>query len=125
MKKFFQYLFYRMARTSPKKKYNDGIISVSICQTLIIVNIIFFVIYGPLEIHGKITDIEYFLFFVIFFGIDYYNNKIYNGKFEEFDKKWRNESKKAKVFGMIKVVSFIIFCWGLVFINGWIYNRYK
>lgn len=125
MKIFFEYIFYRMAKLHPSKEYHEGTLSLTICQTSIIVNIIFFLIYGPFEIHRKSNNYEYLGFLVIFFGIDYYNNKLYKDRFEEFDKKWGNESKKDKIVGMIKVISFIFLCWGLFFINGWIYNRYK
>lgn len=125
MKTFFEYLYYRIAKLNFVKNFERATISVTMCQTLLIVNIIFFFIYGPFEIHGKSNSYEYLGFLVIFFGLDYYNNKLYKGRFEEFDKKWCNETKKAKIIGMIKVISFIILCWGLVFINGWIYNRYK
>lgn len=125
MKTFFEYLYYRIAKLNFVKNFERATISVTICQTLLIVNVIFFLIYGPFEIRGKSNSYEYLGFLAIFFGLDYYNNKLYKGRFEEFDKKWGNEPKKDKIIGMIKVISFIILCWGLVFINGWIYNRYK
>jgi flagellar basal body-associated protein FliL len=62
---------------------------------------------------------------VIFFGLDYYNNKLYKGRFEEFDTRWGNEPKKKKVINMIVIVLTIIIAWGLVFINAWIFGRYK
>ncbi|WKW46707.1 hypothetical protein P3875_01145 [Myroides sp. JBRI-B21084] len=125
MKTFFEYLYYRIAKLNFLKNYERATITVTVCQTLIIVNIIFFTIYGPFKIIGKANLIEYLIFLSIFFGLDYYNNKLYRGRFDEFDKKWGNESKKDKIIGMVKVISFIIFCWGLLFINGWIYSRYK
>ncbi len=118
-------MFYRMAKLHPKKEYHEGTLSLTVCQTLIIINIIFFLIYGPFEIKRKSNPIEYIVFLLIFFGLDYYNTKLYKGRFEEFDKRWTNESKKDKLIGMIKIISFVIFCWGLILINGWIYNRYK
>jgi hypothetical protein len=125
MKTFFEYLYYRIAKLNFVKDFERATISVTVCQTLIIVNVIFFLIYGPFEIHGKLNNYEYFGFLAIFFGLDYYNNKLYKGRFEAFDQKWGNEPKKDKIIGMIKVISFIILCWGLFFINGWIYDRYQ
>lgn len=125
MKTFFEYLYYRIAKLNFLKNYERATITVTVCQTLIIVNIIFFTIYGPFKIIGKANPMEYIIFLAIFFGLDYYNNKLYKGRFDEFDKKWGNENNKDKILGMIKVISFIIFCWGLIFINGWIYSRYK
>lgn len=125
MKTFFEYVYYRIANLNFVKNYERAIISVTMCQTLIIVNLYIFFIIGPFKIKGKSTPIEYIVYLVIFFGLDYYNNKLYKGRFEEFDKKWRNESSKDKIIGMVKVVFFVILCYGLFFINGWIYDRFK
>jgi hypothetical protein len=125
MKTFFEYLYYRIAKLNFVKDFERATISVTMCQTLIIVNLYIFLIMGPFEIKGKLSPIEYIIYLAIFFGLDFYNNKLYKGRFEEFDRKWGSEPKKTKMIGMIKVISFIILCHGLFFINGWIYNRYK
>jgi hypothetical protein len=125
MKTFFEYLYYRIAKLNFVKDFERASISVTMCQTLVIVNLYIYFIMGPFEIKGKSSPVEYIIYLVIFFGLDYYNNKLYNGRFHEFDEKWANESRKDKIVGMIKVISFIVLCWGLFFINGWIYDRYK
>ncbi len=125
MKTFFEYLYYRIAKLNFVKNYERAIISVTVCQTLIVMNIAFFLIYGPLKIKGKFNTFEMFFILAIFFGLDYYNSKLYKGKYDKLNEKWGNQSKKDKIMGMIIVVSFIILCWGLVFINGWLYKRLK
>ena len=86
-------------------------------------NLYFFIIIGPLGIKRKLLTIEYIFFLTIFFGLDFYNHKLYKGRFEEFDKKWGNEPKINKILGMIKVMAFIILCWGFFLITAWIYDR--
>lgn len=131
MKLFFEeYIYYHsiyFKKIFPKWNNWEShtIISLTICQTLIILNFLFFLIYGPLKLKGELNPVEYFAILAIFFGLDYYNNKLYKGRFEEFDKKWKNVERRRKIIKLLIMVIFTFFCWGLIFINGWIYSRYK
>lgn len=131
MKLFFEeYIYYHsiyFKKIFPKWNNWEShtIISLTICQTLIILNFLFFLIYGPLKLKGEFNPVEYFAILAIFFGLDYYNNKLYKGRFEEFDKKWKNVERRRKIIKLLIMVIFTFFCWGLLFINGWIYSRYK
>ena len=61
----------------------------------------------------------------LLFLINYINISKYEGRYEEFDNRWRNESAKRKVIGYIIVILLIIFSFGLFFINGWIFGKFK
>jgi hypothetical protein len=126
MRQFFQYMYYRMAKLHPKKKYQEGTLSVTMVQFLVVINAILVV---NLKLFNgekrKFNSYEIIIFLVIFFGLDYYNNKLYKGRFEEFDARWGNEPKKKKVINMIVIVLAIIIAWGLAFINAWIFGRFK
>ena len=124
MKVFFEYFYYRIAKLNFKKNYERAIISVTVVQHLMLVNLYFFLVAGPLEIRGKFSAMEIIIYLAIFFGLDFYNYKIYKDRFDEFEEKWGNESNKMKTIGIIKVLLFIIFSFSLIFINGWIYDRF-
>lgn len=105
---------------------SQAIISVTMVQFLVIINA--FLIINLKLFNGeerKFNTYEIIIFLVLFFGLDYYNNKIYKGRYEEFDALWGNEPKKKKVINMIVIVLTIIIAWGLVFINAWIFGRFK
>lgn len=122
---FFEYFYYRIAKLNFTKDYERAIISITMCQFMIILNIVIFLVIGPFEIKGKISPLEYVFFVLIFFVLDWYNNKLYNGRFQEIEKKWSTESENEKAVGLIKVFFFIILSFGLTFVNGWIYSRYQ
>ena len=126
MKTFFEYLYYRIAKLNFVNNFERAIISVTIVQFLVIINaflIINLKLFNGVE--RKFKTYEIIIFLLLFFGLDYYNNKLYKGRFEEFDARWGNESKKKKIFNMIIIVLTIIIAWGLVFINAWIFGRFK
>ncbi|ESU23810.1 hypothetical protein FLJC2902T_32230 [Flavobacterium limnosediminis JC2902] len=79
----------------------------------------------PLGLVGKPSNPVIVTFLLLYFALDYYNSKLYKGRFEEFKEKWGIEDKKNRKVGNRKIILFIIFSWGFIFINGWIYNRYQ
>lgn len=123
MKKFFEYMYYRMAKLSPKKQYQDAALPISVCQVLLIFNLYFFLIIGPFNITGKLTSVEAIVMMLVLVGLGFYNQKLYAGRFEEFDKKWGNETTTQKILGMIVIFLFVCFCWFAGFIIAWIYGR--
>lgn len=126
-KRFFEYFFYRIAKLNLRfTKPDRAITSVTAVQFSIIMNI-FLAIYLMLfpNIKRNFTIYEILALLAVFFTIDYFNTRIYKGRFEEFDKRWNNEPRSRKVVGMFVVIGFIIFSLGLIFINGLIFDRYK
>jgi hypothetical protein len=123
MKEFFEYFFYRMYKRDNSKE--NATLFITMTQAMFLMNIIHLFIYGPLEIRGKITDFEKILTVLFILGFGFFNLNFYSKKLEELEKKWGNESTKEKRIGMVKIVLFAIVSWGFIFINGWIYNRYK
>ena len=113
-----------MAKWDKNSSYGVPTLGITTCQFFIIANLYFFLVAGPLNIRGRLNTIETIIYLIIFFGLEFYNNKIYKNKFNEFEKRWGNESKKDKTIGIIKVILFIIFSWGLIFINAWIYDLF-
>ena len=125
-KTFFEYFFYRIAKLNLKiTKPDRAVTSVSLVQQNILINILF--VFQGIMLPDKrgMTYYEVIIYFVLFFTIDYFNIKIYKGRYEEFDKRWGNEPRKKKIIGMFIVIGFIIFSFGLFFINAWIFDRFK
>ena len=131
MKQFLEYFYYRWARLNLNTKYGYPTLAVTSCQFLIFMNIIFFVVcsidflFEDLYLEKKVHQFNSIIIVGLIFGIDYYNNKLYKGRYEEFDEKWGTETKEEKRIGMLKIIIFIIFSWGLIFINAWIFDRYQ
>jgi hypothetical protein len=131
MKCFFERQYYYMSKYNKimfknwKGWESQAVISITMVQFLILLNIILAVseIIFP-ETKRKFNTYEIIIFLVMFFGLDYYNNKIYKGQYEEFDARWGNEPKKKKVISIIIITLTIMIAWGLVFINGWIFGRF-
>ena len=124
---FFEYFFYKIAKLNIKfTKPDKTIASVSGVQFLIILNIFIF-FYSLLSPHTSrgLNYIEIIFIVALLFLIIYINISKYEGRYEEFDNRWRNESAKRKVIGYIIVILLIIFSFGLFFINGWIFGKFK
>lgn len=125
-KTFFEYLFYKIAKLNIKlTKPNRAIVSVSGVQMNIVINIIIFFYCILFPSKRGLTNYEILIYFIIFFIIDYFNVKIYEDRFAELDKRWGNETIKRKIIGYIIVILTIIFSFGLFFLNGWIFGRFK
>ena len=105
---------------------SQAILSVTMVQFFIILNIIvgIYFTFFP-EVKRKFKSYEIIIFLALFFLIEYNNNKLYKGKYDELDKRWGNQLKKKKIIDIIVIVLVIIFSWGFVFINSWIFSRYK
>ena len=127
MKKLFEYFYYRIAKLNFKEnKPERAIISVTITQSIIILNIVMgLILYIFPKIKRKLNIFEILFILLVFFGLDYYNNKIYKGRYNEFNERWSNESKTSKIINMFFLILFIIFSWGLIFIFGWINGRFN
>ena len=126
-KTFFEYFFYRIARLNLRfTKPDRAITSVTGVQFLLIMNLLL-VIYSLVFPNDRrsFSGYEIIILLVIFFTIDYFNVKTYKGRYEELDRRWENESHKKKTIGMFIVIGFIIFCFGLLFITGFIFDRFK
>jgi hypothetical protein len=127
MKTFFEYFYYRIAKLNfGNNNPERAMIGLTSCQTIILLNVIMsvYLLIFP-DIKRKFHVYEIIIILIIFFAIDYYNSKLYKGRYEEFHKRWGNESKKKKVINFIWVILFILFSWGLIFINSWIFGRFK
>ena len=125
-KTFFEYLFYKIAKLNIKlTKPNRAIVSVSGVQMNIVINIIIFFYCILFPSKRGLTNYEILIYFIIFFIIDYFNVKIYEDRFAELDKRWGNETIKRKIIGYIIVILTIIFSFGLFFLNGCIFCRFK
>lgn len=126
MKSFFEYFYYRMYKLKGNNNsWEMPLLGLSVTQFMLIVNIVFLLIYGPLNIKGNLSGIEKGVLIILFFGLQFYNYKVYNPKIEQFDIKWGSENKRQKTIGMIKIILFIAFSWGFIFINAYIFDRYK
>ncbi|WP_369753644.1 hypothetical protein AB3G34_05080 [Flavobacterium sp. WC2409] len=127
IKTFFEYFFYRIAKLNFKNgNQNNAILSVTVCQFLILGNILMAIYISIFpETRRKFNIYEIAFIVLLFFGMDYYNSKIYKDKYDKYDERWKNESKRKKLTKMILVVLFIIFTWFLVFVNAFIYDRFK
>ena len=126
MKSFFEYFYYRMFKLKGNNNsWEMPLLGLSVTQFMLIVNIVFLLIYGPLNIKGNLSGIEKGVLIILFFGLQFYNYKVYNPKIEQFDIKWGSENKRQKTIGMIKIILFIAFSWGFIFINAYIFDRYK
>lgn len=127
MKTFFEYFFYKIAKLNIKfTKPDKSIASVSGVQFLVILNIVIF-FYSLLLPHSsrKLNYIEIIFIVGLLFVINYLNMPIYQGRYEEFDKRWGNEDRKKKIIGYIIVILTIVASFGLFFINGWIFGRFR
>lgn len=125
-KTFFEYFFYRIAKLNLRlTKPDRAITSVSLVQLNISVNIFLFFQASLFPDKRGLAYYDIIIFYALFFTIDYFNIKIYKGMYEKFDERWGNESRKKKIIGMFIVMGFILFSFGLYFINGWIFDRFK
>ncbi len=127
MKTFFEYFFYKIAKLNIRfTKPDKAIASVSGVQFLLIFNVIIFFhsIFIP-HTSRKLNYIEIIFILALLFFINYLNTPIYQGRYEEFDKRWGNENRKKKIIGYIIVILTIVVSFGLFFINGWIFDRFK
>ena len=126
-KSFFEYFFYKIAKINIKyTKPDRAIVSVSALQVSIVMNVIIFfqsLFYPQPKRHLSIYDLIIFL--VLFFTIDFFNTKIYEGRYEELDKRWGNETQKGKTIGLVIVLFSIIFSLSLIFINGLIFGKFR
>lgn len=127
MKKLFEYFYYRIAKLNFKENRPErAVISVSIVQFLVIANVLIGIYLAFFsETKRKFNTYEIIIFLVLFFGLDYYNNKRFKGRYKEFDSRWGNEPKKKKIINMIIITLTIILAWGLVFINALLFGRFK
>lgn len=126
MKTFFEYLFYKIAKLNIRFTEPDrAIISVSGVQMNIVINIFIFFYCIIFPSKRGLSYYEILVYLIIFFIIDHFNVKIYEGRFEEFDKRWGKENRKQKIIGYLIVILIIVASFGLFFINGWIFDRYK
>lgn len=132
MKNYFKRQYYYMSKYNKKMFKNwagwesQAIISITMVQFLVVLNVLIgiYIAFNP-ETKRKFNIYEIIIFIVLFFGLDHYNNKLYKGRFEEFDARWGNESKKKKIINMVIITLTIIIAWGLVFINAWVFGRFK
>ena len=117
IKTFFEYFYYRIAKLNFKNgNQNNAIISVTVCQFLILGNLLLAIYISIFpEVKRKFNIYELAFILLLFFGMDYYNSKIYKDKYDAFDQRWKNESKREKLIKMVIIVLFIIFAWFLIF----------
>jgi hypothetical protein len=124
MKRFFEYFFYRIAKLNFKKDYILAAMSVTGVQFIILLNFYLFII-SSFDTIGKGSGNETLIISILFFALAFYNYRLYDGKYRVFDERWKNESKKKKIVGMIIVILFIILSCSLFFVNGLIFHRFK
>ena len=117
MKEFFEYFFYRMYKRDNSKE--NAVLALTGTQFMLLVDLVFFFYKEHLNTSGKIVA------GILFFGLLFFNLSFFSKKIEVLEEKWENETTKEKRIGMLKIVLFVIVSWGFVFVNGWIYNRYK
>ncbi|WP_035679273.1 hypothetical protein [Flavobacterium limnosediminis] len=124
MKTFFEYFYYKFSKLD-NFNHQYAIHVLTTTQYTLFLNMILLFIVEPLGLVGKPSNPVIVTFLLLYFALDYYNSKLYKGRFEEFKEKWGIEDKKNRKVGNRKIILFIIFSWGFIFINGWIYNRYQ
>lgn len=127
LKNFFEYIFYRIAKTN--LKISDpylAIGSVTAIQTSIVINLIIFFYYSFFPQPKRPLSLEELLvILLVFFTIDILNLKIYRGRYNELDARWANQTQKEKVVGLIIVYLTIVASLSLFILNAWIFDRFK
>jgi hypothetical protein len=110
IKTLFEYMYYRITKAYSKREGNVGItaiISISLCQTLFIVVIIFSIM--RLFLHRtetvQYTKLATTLVVGLNILIDIWNYSKYKNKFDEYEKRWGNEnSSKRRLRGIFIVI---------------------
>lgn len=127
MWKFFDYHYYRVAKFYFKR---DGVtaitalISVSSIQVWIILNVLLFLegLYPSAVDNFKYSRVIYFS---VVIGVILYNKIRYKNKYLEYRNRWNDESKGRKKINGIIIILTILISWCLIFINGFIFHRFK
>jgi len=115
----FDYMFYSLAKINFNGKNAERItMSISITQSLIIVNIIVFFWGITFKTFPDIPKLlRYTILLSMFFGVDYFNRKKYKRRYSEFDLRWKNDHLLLKVIKVIGVFVLISFSWALPLLN--------
>ena len=120
---YFQARYFRKVFKNWKGWETQAILSVTMVQFLIILNLIIsiYLLIAP-NLKRKFNLYEVVIFTAVFFALDFRNAKLYKNRFDEFDQLWRNENVIKNV-----IIAFLtlVFAFSLVFINALIFNRYK
>jgi hypothetical protein len=111
---FFEYLYYRITNAYLKWDGNEGItsiIAISMMQTLLIGDLIIFIIRLFL-VRGEVLEYAKIASGVgvgLFLLLGFVNLFKYRNKFYEYQLRWGNENKsKRRIRGILIVVSFVI-----------------
>jgi hypothetical protein len=111
---FFEYLYYRITKAYLKWDGDEGItaiIAISMLQTLLIGDLIIFIIRLFLD-RGETLEYAKIASGVgvgMFLLLGFINFSKYRKKFEEYQLRWSNENKsKRRIRGVLIVVSLII-----------------
>jgi hypothetical protein len=110
IKTLFEYMYYRITKAYLKREGKLGItaiISISLCQTLFIVDFIFSIM--RLFLHRsetvQYTKLAIILVVVLLTLMDIWNYSKYKNKYDEYEKRWGNEnSSKRRLRGIIIVI---------------------
>ena len=127
MKTFFEYFYYRIAKLNFKgNKPERAIISVTMTQFMVMLNILMgiYLLIFP-DIRRKFNIYESIFIIILFFVIDFYNGKLYKGRYQEFEERWGQETRQKKIKKMFVIVLTIVVAFCLVFVNAWIFDRFK
>jgi ABC-type Fe3+ transport system permease subunit len=128
MKEFFEYHYYRIAKFNFKREGSfafSALLSVSSVQLLVIVNVLLFLQSLFSDIKRKTYLYEKIIFVIILLFLLYFNFRKYNKKYFEFREKWKNEDKKTRILKGVIIIFTILLSWGLFFINGFIFGKFK
>ena len=110
----FDYTFYRVAKAYKKWDGFEGItaiFAVSLSQSMIIIDIILFVILETLSKSERLDLNPYdkIILVTIMLAILVLNFIRYKGKFIVFDERWKNELRNQRIYKGILVIFLILF----------------
>ena len=129
MKKFFDYHYYRVAKFNFKREGThafSALLSVTSVQLLALLNL--FLFFESLFSHHEARKLflyEKISFLLVFLVLLFINYKTYKKKYFEFREQWRHESKKMYIINGAIVILTIILSWSLIFLNAYIFGRYR
>jgi len=126
MKYLFDYIYYRFYKAFFKWDGEDGhraILAVTLAQVLIIAVILLaiFVFFWGRAILFPYSKLIGMSGVALVFILMFVNGKVYDGKFSEFDNRWRDESEDKRILKGLMILIVII----LPFIALFIISRQK
>ena len=131
MKFYFDYFYYRIMKLFLKYPTDRGvraIFLISLMQSMIVISLIegcLPLFLGKSAIAEILSQIIWLIVFVVF-GLFFFNFLNYQGRYNEFEHYWKNETQQKKTIkGLLIIISLLIPFVVYAYITSWVYHITK